>query len=539
MKWPDEKEYALKLHGKNMIAGKLSEKGKENYRAFDPATGAYMEPQFAAATDEEVDLAMKMAREAGELFCSIDCRKKADFLTRAADEIMALGHPLIQRCAAETGLPEARLVSERGRTCNQLRMFAELVRDGSWVDARIDTAQPQREPRPKPDVRRMLVPIGPVVVFGASNFPLAFSVAGGDTASALAAGNPVIVKAHRSHPGTSELAAAAIQRALEALSLPPGIFSLLHGTGGVVGQALVSHPYARAVGFTGSQRGGKALFDTACRRDDPIPVYAEMGSVNPVFVLPGALKSRGAEIAEGLKASVTLGVGQFCTNPGLVVGLVSAELHDFLDQLGVLFSQAPAETMLNSGIREAYEEGVNGLQAFPGVVVTATGGEALAAANQARPVVFSASSEVFQGSRDLSREVFGPSTLVVCSESHQERLRIAQDLEGHLTATIHGTADELAAHSDLIDALEQKVGRLIFNGFPTGVEVCPSMNHGGPYPAATDVHFTSVGTASIFRWARPLCYQGFPDSALPPELQNSNPLAIWRTVNGALTKSPV
>jgi alpha-ketoglutaric semialdehyde dehydrogenase len=412
-------------------------------------------------------------------------------------------------------------------------MFASLVREGSWVDARIDRALPGRTP-PKPDIRRMLVPIGPVAVFGASNFPLAFSVAGGDTASALAAGCPVVVKAHPAHPATSEIAARAIIAAADALGIPSGVFSLLHSTRNDVARALVQHPLVKAVGFTGSLHAGRALFDAAASRPEPIPVYAEMGSVNPVFVLPGALAERAASIAEGMKDSVTLGVGQFCTNPGLTIGVGDPRFDTFVQQLDALMRTAPSGTMLTMSICRSYEAGVLRLGGIDGVATTRS--SARAQEPQALPALFVTEAEVLLRHRDIGEEVFGPSTVVVRCGSREELEAVARQLDGQLTATIHGTPDDLVEYVSLVSILEQKAGRLIVNGFPTGVEVCPSMQHGGPYPATTDSRSTSVGTAAINRFARPVAYQNFPQSLLPADLRDANPHGIWRLVDGDLTR---
>jgi NADP-dependent aldehyde dehydrogenase len=415
-------------------------------------------------------------------------------------------------------------------------MFADLIREGSWVDARIDRAIPDRQPLPKPDIRRMLIPIGPVVVFGASNFPLAFSVAGGDTASAMAAGCPVILKAHPAHPGTSELVARAIVKAAAEAEMPAGVFSMLYDAGHEIGVALVKHPLTRAVGFTGSLRGGRALFDAAASRPDPIPVYAEMGSVNPVFILPGALRERAEAIAEGLKNSVLLGVGQFCTSPGLAVGLLDENFARFAETLGGLFAGAQPGTMLYPGILQGYEAGVKRLGALEGLKATQSRIEPDAEKTEARPAVFSTNARTFARHHELGEEVFGPSTVVVSCNTREEMEQIARTLEGHLTATIHGAADDLRDYARLVSILENKVGRLIFNGYPTGVEVCASMQHGGPYPATTDSRSTSVGTAAIHRFARPVCYQNFPQEALPVELRNVNQRGLWRLVDNQLTK---
>jgi alpha-ketoglutaric semialdehyde dehydrogenase len=456
-----------------------------------------------------------------------------------AEEIMALGQPLLERCAEETALPGPRLVSERGRTVNQLRMFAELVREGSWVDARLDTPIPDREPIPKPDLRRMLIPLGPVAVFGASNFPLAFSVAGGDTASALAAGNPVIAKAHPSHPGTSELVAKALARAIEHTDLHPGVFSLLFDAGTAVGLSLVREPRVKAVGFTGSRQGGLALLAAAQGRPEPIPVYAEMGSVNPVVLLPSALGTRGGEIAAGLAHSMTLGVGQFCTKPGLILGLKSPELDELVESLAGQLRRQPPGTMLSPGICRAYEAGATSLGETTGVELVARGEAASAAGNEASAALYKTDAETLGRNPGLIQEVFGPAALIVQCGTRRELEDVVASLDGHLTATLHAEAEDLAELPDLVACLEQRVGRVVFNGFPTGVEVCPSMHHGGPFPATTDPRSTSVGTAAIQRFARPICYQNVPDEVLPPELQAANPLRIWRTVDGTLTKTAV
>jgi 2,5-dioxopentanoate dehydrogenase len=526
----------MELNGKNIIAGKTIEVGGKTFQAFAPASGKSIGPQFEGATADQVNQALEAAESAFHEYRRLSPEQRANFLEKIADEILALGDELIERVHLETGLLKDRLTGERGRTVNQLRMFADLIREGSWVDARIDRAIPDRQPLPKPDLRRMLIPIGPVVVFGASNFPLAFSVAGGDTASALAAGCPVVVKAHHAHPGTSEMVARAIVKAVAESEMPAGVFSLLYGAGHEVGIGLVKHPFTKAVGFTGSLRGGRALFDAAASRPDPIPVYAEMGSVNPVFILPGALRERAEAIAEGLKNSVTLGVGQFCTCPGLAVGLLDENFARFADKLGGLIADAQPGTMLYPGILEGYEAGVKRLGGLGGLQTTQSRIDPDAAKTEARPTVFSTNGRTFMRHHELSEEVFGPATVVVGCDSRQEMEQIARGLEGHLTATIHGTAEDLRNYDWLVSILENKAGRLIFNGYPTGVEVCASMHHGGPYPAMTDSRATSVGTAAIYRFARPVCYQNFPQEALPVELRDVNQRGVWRLVDNQLTK---
>lgn len=522
----------MALHGRSIIAGERATDGGKTFRAFAPGQGKPAEPDFFEATREEVDRAVVLAEKAFDNYRQLKPSAVAEFLERIATEIEALGDELIARGSLETGLPAGRLTAERGRTCGQLRLFAGLVGEGSWVDARIDHAQPDRKPLPKPDVRRMLVPLGPVVVFGASNFPLAFSVAGGDTASALAAGCPVIVKAQRAHPGTSELVASAIVKAAAACGVPAGVFSLVQGTH-EAGMQLVKHPLVKAVGFTGSQKGGRALFDAACARPEPIPVYAEMGSVNPVFVLPGALQERGEEIAKGLAGSATLGVGQFCTQPGAVLGVAGSPLDRFVDAFCANMKAVAPGTMLHAGILKTYEEGVKACSSTGGVTVAAKAEAAAdAGKTQGAAAVLATDDATFFREPRLREEVFGPSTLVVRCGTREALEKAARELDGHLTATIHGTPADLREYASLVATLETKVGRLIFNGFPTGVEVCPSMHHGGPWPATTYPIFTSVGTAAIERFARPVAYQGFPDASLPEELREANPLKILRIVDG-------
>jgi NADP-dependent aldehyde dehydrogenase len=530
----------MNLQGLNFIGNELSSIGDETFFAFDPVGNMQLAPPFFEAELSEVDWAVDKAEEAFSKTRSISMGARAAFLREIAQRIMDLGDELIHRAMSETGLPEARLVGERGRTANQLRMFADLVEEGSWVEARIDTADPGREPIPKPDVRRMLRPLGPIAVFGASNFPLAFSVAGGDTASAFAAGNPVIVKAHPAHPGTSELVGGAIIEAAIETSMPDGIFSLLQGARYEVGLHLVCHPALKAVGFTGSLAGGRALFDAAASRDIPIPVYAEMGSINPVFLLPGALQNRAIDIAQGFHQSVTLGVGQFCTNPGLVVAIEGESLQKFTDELVKLTNHYSPGNMLHSGIREAYEKAVAEVEAKPGVDVLARS-KTLPDASRTEAAGFLLGTRAadFLADSDLSAEIFGPSTMLVTCRSRDEIFWLAKTLDGHLTSTLHADEDDLVEYADLVPILEEKVGRLILNGFPTGVEVCHAMHHGGPFPATTDVRETSVGTAAIKRFARPVCYQDFPDTALPVELQNGNARGIWRLINGEFTRNNV
>jgi NADP-dependent aldehyde dehydrogenase len=525
----------MELHGKNIIGGKTTASaGAKMFSAVAAVTGEKLPPVFHEATAEEADKALLLAEKAFEKYRALPPERIAKFLDKAAEEILELDDALLKRANLETALPEQRLIGERARTVNQLKMFAEIVRDGSWLEVTIDRAMPDRKPLPKPDLRRMLVPIGPAVVFGASNFPLAYSVAGGDTASALAAGCPVVVKAHPAHPGTSELVARAIQAAADATGMPHGIFSMVHGAN-EISLHLVKHPATKAVGFTGSLQGGRALFDAVAARPEPVPVYAEMGSTNPVFILSGALKKNGGAIAEGLVQSVTLGVGQFCTNPGLAFGCQSDGWRAFVERAGQLAGAVAPGVMLHRGIYEKFESGAEHFQKISGVNVV--GKSSSESKERASVFVFVTDAKTFQRQAALREEIFGPLTLLVNCGSPVELEEIARGLSGQLTATIHGTDEDLAQHQNLVAILRQKVGRLIFNQFPTGVEVCPSMQHGGPYPATTDSRSTSVGAFAIKRFARPVCFQNFPDAALPVELQNKNSRNIWRLMDNQLTKS--
>jgi 2,5-dioxopentanoate dehydrogenase len=525
----------MELSGGNLIGGEFRVGRGATFRGIDPSTGAELEPAFREAEEADVEQALSSAEAAFADYRRSDGELRGRFLRAIAEELLELGDGLIDRAGAETGLPAARLQGERARTVAQLRLFAEHVEEGSWVEARIDTPDPARAPSPKPDLRRMLIPLGPVVVFGASNFPLAFSVAGGDTASALAAGCTVVFKAHPAHPGTSEMAARAIARAAGGVGLPGGVFSLLHGWSHQVGLAMVRHPLTRAVGFTGSLRGGRALFDAAAARPDPIPVYAEMGSVNPVFLLPSAVAERGEAIAQGLAQSITLGVGQFCTNPGVVVAMESAGFGTVRSLLAEGIRESAAGVMLYDRISEAYTVALN-RWAEKGVESVARAA-ASPSSCPGQPALHATDAATFLGDPELQQEVFGPASLLVAATGADELERVAESLEGQLTVTIHATARELQEYSRLIDILQRKAGRLIFNGFPTGVEVGHAMQHGGPYPASTDARTTSVGTAAIFRFARPVCYQDFPETALPPALRDRNELGIWRLVDGEFTRA--
>lgn len=520
------------LHGKNFVAGSLGDSDR-TFVATSPLDRGDLPGRFCLASLEDVEAAITAAAAAAKPLAQTTGEARAAFLERIADEIMALGDALIERAGLETALPAARLTGERGRTVNQLRMFAALARDGSWVDARIDRAMPERQPLPRPDLRRMKRPVGPVVVFGSSNFPLAFSVAGGDTASALCTGNPVVVKAHRAHPGTSELVASAIQRAVEACGLPAGTFSMLHGEGSVIGTALVKHPVTQAVGFTGSRAAGRALCNVAAARPDPIPVFAEMSSLNPVFLLPGALADRAGEIAKGFAASMTLGVGQFCTKPGIVFGIAGPLLDSFIAGLTEAITAVAPASMLSADILAAFGHGRDSLRGEAGAaVVTHSASPADAAKTQAAAIVLETDAATFLARPQLAEEVFGPFSLIVKCRSADEVEALAQRLEGQLTATVHGTNEDLATAQHLLAILATKAGRLIVNGWPTGVEVCHAMQHGGPWPATSDSRFTSVGSAALERFIRPVCYQDVPQSLLPDALKDGNPLGIMRLVEG-------
>ena len=529
----------MELHGSNILGADVSKSGAATFRTCDPASGRELDTVFHEATDAETARAVEIAEEAYASYRSKSPAEIANFLDAIAAALEELGDALIARAHVETRLPEARLLSERGRTTGQLRMFATLVREGSWVDARIDLADRGRTPLPKSDLRRMLVSMGPVIVFGASNFPLAFSICGGDTASALAAGNPVVAKAHPAHPGTSEMAARAIQEAAKTTGMPPGVFSMLQGRSPAVSLALVRHPFTRAVGFTGSLQAGRALFDAAAARPSPIPVFAEMGSLNPVFVLPGALKTRAAGLAQKLAASVTLGVGQFCTKPGQIAGIKGVDLDLFSEKLAASISSAAPGTMLYKGIAERYHDGLLQRSRTAGVHLATEAPTAVPGGAAAPAAVLVGDAQSFLNDATLREELFGPATLVTACESREQLEQIARRLDGQLTITIHGTEEDLIEYASLIGILREKAGRIVFGGVPTGVEVGPAMHHGGPYPATTDPRFTSVGTAAILRFARPVCYQDSPQRCLPPELKDENPRNIFRLVNGNWTREAV
>ncbi len=528
----------MKITGLNALGFEASGEGRNLFRAVNPSTQEPLNEEFHEADANEIGRAVEKAERAFLEYRKRPGKEKALFLEQIAEEIENTGDELIVRCHEETALPAARLTGERGRTVNQLRLFAAVIRDGSWVDARIDPAIPDRKPAPRPDIRQMQIALGPVGIFGASNFPLAFSVAGGDTASALAAGCSVVVKAHPLHPGTSELVGHCINKAARRMNMPDGVFSLIQGRSNDSGMAIVKHPGIKAIGFTGSYKGGKAIFDAANEREIPIPVFAEMGSVNPVFILPGAMKERNGIIARSLFESFNLGVGQFCTSPGLFFTDSSAESDRMLVQMKTMASELTPGTMLSERILENY---ISGVKKFTGIkeVREITAIPMIKDGNKATARIFTTDGETFMKNQGLSEEVFGPSIVNIKTRNKQELLDIAEQMEGHLTATIHGTEQDLKEYGELIAILERKAGRLIFNGFPTGVEVCHAMVHGGPFPSTTSSQHTSVGTAAIIRFSRPVCYQDFPQTVLPDELKNNNPLNIWRMVNGEMARDNI
>ena len=526
------------ITGKNYIGNSLIANGNKTYKTFNPQLNIENQNTFIEATSAEIEMACGLAEKAFHKYKTFSGKDKASFLNAIADEILALDDELIQTYCSETGLPEGRAKGERGRTVGQLRSFAKLLEEGSWLEATIDTAQPDREPMPKSDIRKLMVPLGPVVVFGASNFPLAYSTAGGDTAAALASGCPVIVKSHPMHAGTGELIASAIVKAAEKTGMPNGVFSNINSSGIEVGTQLVKHAEVKAVGFTGSIKGGRALYDLAAQRDEPIPVFAEMGSINPVVILPEAIKNRGEALAKTYAGSITLGTGQFCTNPGLILGIENESLTQFINQLSTDIVSIEPSCMLHPNIVGAYETNKAKALAQPELTVSADYNSEVKA-NFARQAVITVKGSTFIENPTLHHEVFGPFSIVVQCKNANQLEHILSNLEGQLTGTVIADNDEASNYEEVISALQNRVGRIIYNGVPTGVEVCPSMVHGGPYPASTDSRFTAVGVDSIKRWVRPFSYQDWPNELLPDELKNENPLGISRRLNGALTTQKV
>lgn len=527
------------LQGHNIIGFEVTAKGKGSFQSFSTLQGTYLPEHFHVATDEEIEAAIKKSVAAFAIFSKTSFVQRAVFLEAIAEEILNIGDFLLERANLETALPLPRLTGERDRTMNQLKLFASLLREGSWADAVIDTAMPDRKPLPRSDIRRILQPVGPVAVFAASNFPFAFSTAGGDTASALAAGCPVIVKAHSAHAGTNELMAHAIRKAAERTGMPDGVFSSLNGEGAHLGQRLALEPSIKAIGFTGSYHAGMALYTTVTqKRKEPIPLYAEMSSINPVVLLPETLALKTAETATALAASITLGVGQFCTNPGLLFVIRSKAAEAFTESLIATLSNAASATMLNQHICKAYYTDRSRIAQSKGVQVLFCG-EYLGQAYKGSPALFTVNVEHFIQDPSLQDEVFGPCSLIVICDDRTQLETALQSLHGQLTGSVFGTTDELKRYSSVVDILQQKTGRIIFNNVPTGVEVCHAMVHGGPFPATTDARTTSVGTEAIRRFVRPVCYQDCPQELLPLYLQNENTAGIMRKVNGTYTRDAI
>lgn len=525
----------IKITGSQFIGFSETHSGTETFQSANPKTGMDNPWTFYEASDSEIDQALCLAADAFTTYRNIDPARRAIFLKEIATFLEGRADEIVAAYTAESGLPEGRARGELGRTTGQLRAFAHLVEEGSWIQARIDLAQPNRQPLPKPDIRKQLEPLGPVVVFGASNFPLAFSTAGGDTASALAAGCPVVVKGHPMHPATGELAARCILDAARKTQMPEGVFSHLQGASHHLGAQLVRHPHTRAVGFTGSQKGGLALAELGMQRKFPIPVFAEMGSVNPVVILPSGLRQE-AGWAKTYAGSVTLGTGQFCTNPGLILGIQSSELDAFVEDLTKAVAEIPASCMLHANIARAYTAARDALVMQNGVSIPSSNSE-LGGINEVAGTVARVSGNDFISNPMLQEEVFGPFTLVVGCANFQELELALQSLEGQLTATLLGDVEEIENSEAVVSILRDKSGRVLFNGVPTGVEVCPAMHHGGPFPATTDGRFTSVGNDAILRWARPVSYQNCPDRLLPLGLRNENPLGILRLVDGTYNRN--
>ncbi len=527
------------LSGHNFIGKKSAAGSDKKIKVFSTLWHEFLAEEFTLATEDDIKEATGKAKKAFEIYKKTSAEERAVFLETIAEEILNIGDVLIQRAMLETALPEARLIGERGRTVTQLRMFASLLREGSWVEAVIDTPLPERQPLPRADLRKMLCPLGPAAVFGASNFPLAFSTAGGDTASALAAGCPVIVKAHSSHLGTNELVAKAIQKAAEKCDMPDGVFSSLIGDGSVLGQALAKDPAIAAIGFTGSYKAGMSLFKTAVNeRENPIPVYAEMSSINPVLVLPGKLEEDPSDTAKQLAGSIALGAGQFCTNPGLIFVINGPQTDAFIQKLSDHIRSTPPASMLNQAICSSYYSERKKMLNEKGVKYLYEGTDA-SASYQASAALMQVSAADFMANASLQQEVFGPASLLVTCEDEADMVSALRSLHGQLTGSVFGTIADLNTHHALVNILEEKVGRLIYNSVPTGVEVCHAMVHGGPFPATTDIRSTSVGGDAIKRFLRPVCFQDCPEQFLPDALKSSNPLQIMRKIDGEYTREEI
>ena len=525
------------LHGQQILRGGPTAGEAGSFDAADARTGEALRGH-SAASPAQASAAVEAAAEAHRSYAAEPPERVAAFLEAAADAIEALGDTLLEVGDRETALGVPRLTGERGRTCGQLRRFAGIARAQTWAEPTIDLARPDRAPLPKPDVRKLRRPLGPVAVFGASNFPLAFGVAGGDAAAALAAGNAVVAKGHPAHPGVNELVAGAVRSAAEACGVDPGVFQLVQGAEPALGQALVEHPLLEAVGFTGSQRVGRALMDLAAKRERPIPVYAEMGSTNPLFALPAALEARGPALAEGLAGSVLLGVGQFCTCPGVVAGVAGPAWNRFLEALGAALAKPEPGVMLTPGIQKGLADAVEKLRAR-GLVETLAGGPDPGGHARAGGTLLEADAEAYRSEPALREELFGPVILAVGCGDGAELRAVAAATPGSLTATIHAEEADFGLAGELLRTLEPLAGRVVFNGFPTGVEVCAAMHHGGPYPSSSHPAATSVGDDAISRFSRVVAYQGLPQGLLPPVLRDENPGKVWRRVDGELSDGPV
>ncbi len=518
----------MKITGEMLLGSRNVRGTAGEMRAINPSTGQEMEPAFGGGNQQNVDEACALAALAFDAYRSTSLETRAKFLETIAQGLLDAGDVLVERVMNESGLLRPRVETERGRTVGQLRLFAELVRNGRWIGAILDSPLPERQPAPRPDLRMRKIPLGPVAVFGASNFPLAYSVAGGDTASALAAGCPVVAKAHPSHSGTSELVGRIIQKAVADCGLPEGVFSLLVGVDNSVGEALVAHPAIQAVGFTGSRKGGLALAAIAAKRPQPIPIFAEMSSTNPVFILPGALRQRGSTIAQDLVNSVTLGAGQFCTKPGLIIGIRDEAFHQLEKDAATHLASKPSSIMLNAGIQSLYQSEAAHRKTVDGVRTLAVGQAAESVGTSAQSFLFATEAKQFLAMRALNQEIFGPASLLIACNNREELLAVAEQLEGQLAAALHMEDEDTALARLLVPILERKAGRIIVNGFPTGVEVTNAMVHGGPFPSTTDSRSTSVGPMAIERFLRPICYQNFPSQLLPDSLKDDNPLSITR-----------
>ena len=514
----------------SILVGASARRRPPFFHATNPATDQALEPSFSCANDDDVTDACALAEAAFASFSALPPKARAGFLEAVAEAILAIGDTLVETAMAETGLPRPRLEGERNRTTGQLRLFAAELRRGEWLDVAIDQALPDRLPAPRPDIRRMNIAIGPVAVFGASNFPLAFSVAGGDTASALAAGCPVVVKGHPAHPGTGELVARAVLAAVAQCGLEEGVFSYLPGAANALGAALVADPRIKAVGFTGSRAGGLALGVIAAKRNEPIPIFAEMSSVNPVVLMPHALADRGEVLGVAFASSLTLGAGQFCTNPGLVIAVGGPDLDRFIDAATKTLAQAPPAVMLSPAIAAHYAEGVAVLEA--NVAARKLVSVQPATQNRCGAALFETDAASFLADRALGREVFGASSVIVRCNDMNEIAKVITGLEGQLTATLHAEVADAEDAARMLPLLQGKAGRVLANGWPTGVEVCHAMVHGGPFPATSDTRTTSVGTLAMMRFVRPVCFQDIADTLRPPALQTANPWDLPRTING-------